>query len=63
MEFGNMNLQRACEKIVFEKLNPDDGGVIAVDSKGNITMIYNAEGMFRGSLTSESDELHVKIWE
>ncbi|NND62333.1 MAG: beta-aspartyl-peptidase, partial [Flavobacteriaceae bacterium] len=30
-----------------------DGGLIAVDAKGNITMPFNTEGMYRASKNSE----------
>lgn len=48
---------------IEQKLRKDDGGVIAVDAQGNISMIYNTEGMFRACAKSESEEILVKIWE
>lgn len=30
-----------------------DGGLIALDKKGNMTMPFNTEGMYRGSITSD----------
>jgi beta-aspartyl-peptidase (threonine type) len=36
----------------LEKLK-GDGGLIAVDNKGNIAFSFNTEGMFRGYLKSD----------
>jgi beta-aspartyl-peptidase (threonine type) len=30
-----------------------DGGVIAIDDKGDIAMPFNTEGMFRGTIDAE----------
>ena len=30
-----------------------EGGVIAVDAKGNVSMSFNSEGMFRGARDSK----------
>ena len=30
-----------------------DGGLIALDKKGNMAMPFNTEGMYRGSVTSD----------
>ncbi|PGH37368.1 MAG: hypothetical protein CRN43_21570 [Candidatus Nephrothrix sp. EaCA] len=30
-----------------------DGGLIALDKEGNITMPFNTEGMYRGSITKD----------
>ena len=30
-----------------------DGGLIALDKKGNMTMSFNTEGMYRGCVTQE----------
>lgn len=38
-----------------------EGGLIAVDSKGNITMPFNSEGMYRGWATSDSP-LNIAIY-
>lgn len=50
MNYTNKSLQQAAEEVVMEKLlkKGGEGGIIAIDSKGNIAMPFNAEGMFRG---------------
>jgi len=50
MEFGKMSLKSAANEMVMKRLPTlgGDGGLIGVDSKGNITMTFNTEGMYRG---------------
>jgi beta-aspartyl-peptidase (threonine type) len=33
-----------------------EGGLIAIDTKGNIELPFNSEGMYRGSISSEGDK-------
>ena len=49
MLYGKQDLYTACEEEVLQDLKEmgGDGGVIAVDNKGNISMVFNTEGMFR----------------
>lgn len=55
MEYKGMSLQQATEFVVNDKLVKfgGDGGLIAVDSKGNISMPYNSEGMYRAQANEE----------
>lgn len=41
MEFGGGSLEEGCELVVRQRLKEGDGGVIAVDAKGNIVMKFN----------------------
>lgn len=52
MEYKGFTLQQACEEVVIRKLKEDggEGGVIAVDAKGNHSLVFNSEGMYRGSI-------------
>lgn len=52
MEYKGYTLDEACRAVVFDKLLPmgGEGGVIGVDIKGNISLIFNSEGMYRASL-------------
>lgn len=55
MEYQGLSLKAAADKVVNDrilKIN-GDGGLIAVDSKGNIAMPYNTEGMYRAFKTSD----------
>jgi len=62
MEFGGKTLAQAAEFVVFHKLKPGDGGIISVSKTGEIAMIFNSEGMFRGAADSKG-RFDVAIWE
>lgn len=50
MEIGHKPIQEAAADLIFEKLAAlgGEGGLIAIDRKGNIAMPFNTRGMFRG---------------
>ncbi|HLP72882.1 MAG TPA: isoaspartyl peptidase/L-asparaginase [Bacteroidales bacterium] len=50
LEYSGLSLREACEKVILEKLPAigGEGGAIAVDIEGNIEMIFNSNGMYRG---------------
>ncbi|RYY56428.1 MAG: isoaspartyl peptidase/L-asparaginase [Chitinophagaceae bacterium] len=50
MEYGKLDLKTASNRMVMEKLPAlgGDGGLIAVDKKGNIALPFCTEGMYRG---------------
>jgi beta-aspartyl-peptidase (threonine type) len=47
---------------VFHKLKPGDGGIISVSKTGEIAMIFNSEGMFRGAADANG-RFEIAIWE
>jgi beta-aspartyl-peptidase (threonine type) len=55
-------LHEAARRVVFERMRPGDGGVIAVSREGEIAMVYSTVGMFRGAADS-SGRFEVAIWE
>ncbi|MBU0474507.1 MAG: isoaspartyl peptidase/L-asparaginase [Bacteroidetes bacterium] len=63
MEYKNITLNQAAEKVVMEKLvkQKGEGGVIGIDKNANITMTFNTTGMFRGFKTSDGKS-EVKIF-
>jgi beta-aspartyl-peptidase (threonine type) len=62
MEYKEISLNEAAELVIHKKLKKGDGGLIGVDHKGNIALVFNSHGMFRGA--AKSDGLfEVKIWE
>ncbi len=61
MEYKGMTLAQATNEVIYKRLQPDDGGLIAVDSKGNYAMPFNSSGMFRGVATS-TGTFEVRIW-
>nr|WP_321230561.1 isoaspartyl peptidase/L-asparaginase [uncultured Psychroserpens sp.] len=59
MEHKNMSVEEASNEVINKRILEigGDGGLIAVDTKGNIAMPFNTEGMYRASKTSEGKEL------
>jgi beta-aspartyl-peptidase (threonine type) len=55
MEYKGMSLKEAAELAVMEKFGAlgGDGGVIAIDRKGNIAMPFNSPGMYRGWMLAD----------
>jgi beta-aspartyl-peptidase (threonine type) len=55
VEYKGMTLQAAADMVVMKKLveRGGSGGIIAIDTKGNIAMPFNSEGMYRGCITTE----------
>jgi beta-aspartyl-peptidase (threonine type) len=51
----NQPIEKAADEIIFGELNAEagNGGLIAVDRKGNIAMPFNSGGMHRGYLYKE----------
>ncbi|WP_299986108.1 isoaspartyl peptidase/L-asparaginase family protein [uncultured Pontibacter sp.] len=64
MEYKGYTLQEACDEVVMDKLVRfgGEGGLIAVDGKGNIALPFNSEGMYRGYRTSGDQEGRVSIY-
>lgn len=56
MEYKGLSLEEACRIVVHDKLvKQGDGGLIAVDAKGNIAMPFNSKGMYRGMRRAEEE--------
>lgn len=55
MKYKGLSLQQAADEVIMDKLKKQnaEGGIIAVDKNGNITMTFNTAGMYRGYITSE----------
>jgi beta-aspartyl-peptidase (threonine type) len=58
MEHKNMSLEEASNEVINKRILEigGDGGLIAVDAKGNIAMPFNTEGMYRAFKTSKGNE-------
>ena len=50
MEYKGLTLQQAMEEVVMKKLVSigGEGGMIGIDTTGNVSMIFNSAGMYRG---------------
>jgi beta-aspartyl-peptidase (threonine type) len=55
MEYKGLSLEAAAKEVINKRVLEigGDGGLIAVDSKGNIALPFNTEGMYRAFKTSE----------
>jgi len=58
MEHKNMSLTHASNEVIHKRILEigGDGGLIAVDTNGNIAMPFNTEGMYRASKSSKGEE-------
>jgi len=58
MEYKGMTLQEACNTVIKDKLVKmgGEGGLIAVDAKGNFDFCFNSAGMYRGMRNSDGKE-------
>ncbi len=63
MEYAGMPLANAAEAVVMEKLPKmhGDGGIIAIDKRGNIAMPFNTSGMYRAYIDDDGKPV-VKIY-
>ncbi|MHA4846605.1 isoaspartyl peptidase/L-asparaginase family protein [Flavitalea antarctica] len=61
MEFGKFSLKNASEEMIMKRLPAlgktdgelADGGLVAVDKNGNISMPFNSAGMYRGYIDKD----------
>ncbi len=51
MQYEGLTLEESASRVIFGVLNEDagNGGLIAIDAKGNATWTFNSKGMFRGA--------------
>ena len=63
VEYKGLSLEEACRVVVQDKLAPvgGEGGLIAVDAAGHVTLPFNSEGMYRAS-RREGEEAVVDIY-
>jgi beta-aspartyl-peptidase (threonine type) len=57
-----MGAEAAARDVIDGVLEPRDGGVIVVSPSGEIAMVYNTDGMYRGAADA-SGRFEVGIWE
>jgi beta-aspartyl-peptidase (threonine type) len=64
MKYAKRDLATAAREVIHEKLPKIEGkgGLIALDSKGNVTTPYNTPGMFHGWVKADGT-IHVAIFE
>ena len=54
MEYKELSLVEACKEVIQNRLPKigGDGGLIAADTKGNLALEFNTDGMYRGQRNS-----------
>ncbi|MBS0186974.1 MAG: isoaspartyl peptidase/L-asparaginase [Planctomycetes bacterium] len=62
MEHLQETVDAASSYYVRDVLAPGDGGLIAVDARGNAALPFNSPGMFRG-VADSTGRFDVRIWE
>lgn len=56
MRYGRVDLETAArETVEYLSSIKGEGGLIAVDSSGNVTLPFNSEGMYRGYISDNGD--------
>lgn len=56
MKYKNLDLETAAsETIEYLREIGGEGGLIAVDNQGNVTLPFNSDGMYRGFITTGGD--------
>jgi len=63
MEYKGLSLKKACEIVVNDKLVKigGEGGLVALDAKGNIELPFNSDGMYRASV-KQDEPLYIGIY-
>jgi len=63
MEYKGLSLQEAASEVIQKKVPAlgGDGGIVAIDNKGNVAMEFNTAGMYRAHMNADG-ELVVAIY-
>jgi beta-aspartyl-peptidase (threonine type) len=63
MEYKGYTLEQSCDTVVHHKLKVigGEGGLIGIDSTGNICLSFNSAGMYRG-FAKGNEEVEVAIY-
>tara|TARA_R110000850_G_scaffold64856_5_gene145443 strand:- start:351 stop:1280 length:930 start_codon:yes stop_codon:yes gene_type:complete len=58
MEYKGLSLEDACNEVVHNRLMKinGDGGLVAVDARGNVSLPFNTDGMYRAAKSSSGLE-------
>ncbi len=58
MQFAGQSLQDAAESVIMDELMAagGDGGIVAVDADGHVSMVFNTPGMYRASVSGSGEK-------
>lgn len=62
VEYLGLPLEKAMQAVIDGKLAPGDGGAIAVSRHGEIGLVFNSTGMYRGAADA-SGRFEIAIWD
>jgi beta-aspartyl-peptidase (threonine type) len=64
MKYRGLPIEKATDNVINGQLKPaaGEGGLIALDRKGNFSAAYNTEGMYRGYITADG-KTNVALYE
>lgn len=62
IQYGGMTMNDAVSSVVHDELPKGAGGIIAVNTSGEVCMDFNSTGMYRASRSWKGDEC-VAIWD
>lgn len=62
MEYRGLSATTAAEEVIHRRLNKGDGGVVVVSGTGEIALVFNSTGMYRGAADNVG-RFEVGIWE
>jgi len=61
VEYRSLPLADAAHAVIDGKLQPGDGGLVAVSKTGEIALVFNSEGMYRGAADA-GGRFEIAIW-
>ena len=61
IEYKNYSLDQACRKVVHERLPAlgGNGGLVAVNAQGEVSLPFNTEGMYRAAKTPQTETVAI----
>ncbi len=61
VEYKNYSLEQACAEVVHERLPKlgGDGGLVAVNARGEVSLPFNTEGMYRAAKTPQTETVAI----
>jgi beta-aspartyl-peptidase (threonine type) len=62
VEYKGLSVLEAATLVVFSKLKPGDGGLIALSPQGDIAMVFNSTGMYRAAADA-GGRFEIAIWD
>ena len=64
MRYKGIGLKEAYQKVMNKEFSESGGkgGIIGIDNNGNIELLFNTEGMYRGFISSENENFNVGVY-